>query len=1304
MASHRSPPRSRIETPELTPDAGLAEWTSKIKAMQRQVDADDEAEQMRLEQEIAASRLARIRRSQGLGYGSRTNSLDVSLINEGASDSFSGEPDGTSIDTPKTLVEKQSNHADALQRLTGASSSISSVPTSVKDLRIDRASTSASTSSDSRPEPISLAAFMGGRATGPRLNKHKPQQDAHDPTQFQQRSFDHAPHPTFGTGGVAMPGIAAQRDGLNKPSDVAALSKTRPSERVSELPPATMAYSETYQKQSTSPHSTETRERTLSTPSYASSSSKATANQAKPVSPVPHHSHLPPTYMATRTAVQSRDKPAGGVSTTPPLPKIVDYPVTPHQSTNHKTTPPPKSPVKVPSLAGPIQPQPRPAVFGPQIPASSAPSKAFLRPPPQKEPTPSLSRLQGRGFVQSMVHVSSQLGSPSVSNPETPVSTRPTTGKKGSVLERWQPNISPTTPSPSSRPPRSMRRSLTTDPTVVDKFQIPAADPPKKTVRGAASNPSLRQENIPPRASSSTKPNGSEANSSAGLGSATTLVVYKPKPIEVPPIDELGFKPLGVSRGAKGGIVDLPATSKPLSHPTKERARKPRKQKALPDDPQSTLSATVVTDISPIASPRASSDVPSVVSHPPLNEEGTPSENSMTSAKTLSVAPSAGEDQVSRVPVDQIPRAILGMVSARQSDTNITALRTVPPTDKVEQSSNRLIRQALPGLASQQSADPPLCKPAVRQTTAAEQTNHRVARRALPGVVPPSAPVPGKASEFKVHTQAPPHSPLLDKQGPSYESHPTKHTRIPSTGNRATVMEVAQALSESEALQTPEKPPALPDSPQTMVPNRPRSLAPLPVHAEKRRSSYEKYSSLMLPPLKEETTPVTTPAGTLSREEGAAQQMVSAIAAQEKDEQPSQTAGVLEKAISCLPPPGEGEMKNFPPGFNLDSLIKRPVRPAFLGPGTTTISVEVMAITGTTASTLTKDMTIFYDTEILAIIYRSKSQHSGLVSTAVWGWEGKRAKLGEREQRKLHELAKRYGTSVNIVHQESEPAQLVHVLGGVLAVRQGTRTHWTPENTAMHLVRSLGGVIIVDEKDLTIKNLCSAYSYCVSILGSVYIWYGRGSTPLERKAALEYGRCLTTNLPPIELTEGGNEDDEMFWMILGDGEYANADYWKWRRSSSITDPRIWRAKADLGKDCVALVDSISNEPCVHDSVYIIDCIWEFYVIVGSDARAHRDDIGLALDVASGMSAQVSSARPYPPTIHAIVLPSQLPRDLQLAFRDLDEFSVNKGDIPDHMNILSLPEAYSHLKQKFWDKIALQDQTMLPLGVDPSQSI
>lgn len=68
---------SRRRTADLTPkpETGLAEWTSKIKALQRQVDQDEEDETRRLEQEIAASRLARLRRSAG--GASRNSSLDL---------------------------------------------------------------------------------------------------------------------------------------------------------------------------------------------------------------------------------------------------------------------------------------------------------------------------------------------------------------------------------------------------------------------------------------------------------------------------------------------------------------------------------------------------------------------------------------------------------------------------------------------------------------------------------------------------------------------------------------------------------------------------------------------------------------------------------------------------------------------------------------------------------------------------------------------------------------------------------------------------------------------------------------------------------------------------------------------------------------------------------------------------------------------------------------------------------------------------------------------------------------------------
>lgn len=71
MSATSTPRSARFDLPpapsyagSAATDTALAEWTNRIKAMQRQVDADDEAEQQRLEEEIIRARLARTRRSR----------------------------------------------------------------------------------------------------------------------------------------------------------------------------------------------------------------------------------------------------------------------------------------------------------------------------------------------------------------------------------------------------------------------------------------------------------------------------------------------------------------------------------------------------------------------------------------------------------------------------------------------------------------------------------------------------------------------------------------------------------------------------------------------------------------------------------------------------------------------------------------------------------------------------------------------------------------------------------------------------------------------------------------------------------------------------------------------------------------------------------------------------------------------------------------------------------------------------------------------------------------------------------------
>lgn len=143
---------------------------------------------------------------------------------------------------------------------------------------------------------------------------------------------------------------------------------------------------------------------------------------------------------------------------------------------------------------------------------------------------------------------------------------------------------------------------------------------------------------------------------------------------------------------------------------------------------------------------------------------------------------------------------------------------------------------------------------------------------------------PGRRVHFPLEVPSAP-SPRAEKP-----QSPVRHTRIPSTGNRATVMDVAQALQahEEHSKKTPEEEVSM--QPEATVPSsavgsdvgavRPAVKAMIANWGpqaneevssppmEKRKSSYEKYSAFTMPPLFEEKTPVQSPAGTLSRDVG----------------------------------------------------------------------------------------------------------------------------------------------------------------------------------------------------------------------------------------------------------------------------------------------------------------------------------------------------------------------------------------------------------------------------------------------------
>ena len=95
----------------------------------------------------------------------------------------------------------------------------------------------------------------------------------------------------------------------------------------------------------------------------------------------------------------------------------------------------------------------------------------------------------------------------------------------------------------------------------------------------------------------------------------------------------------------------------------------------------------------------------------------------------------------------------------------------------------------------------------------------------------------------------------------------------------------------------------------------------------------------------------------------------------------------------------------------------------------------------------------------------------------------------------------------------------------------------------------------------------------------MYVWYGCGSSTPEQIAAVIYARGLAPKgIHVVELEEGKSDDLEIFWMMLGDDDYARADYWKWRRLAGGSNPRIWRIDCKNTSDTV--ISAIRRKPVI----------------------------------------------------------------------------------------------------------------------------
>ena len=460
-------------------------------------------------------------------------------------------------DDLQQIADQQQNHSDALRKLTGevptrTSTRLSSPPAReeppAQSIDPPQFTQSIATSKPAIPGPstatgsMSLAEFMGGNASGPRLSKHAPQSDATDPTLFvAQRSMKDLPG-SGNSAGFALPGLttssrpAKSNPQANSPAPVQAPWMSSSVRSASPFASSTSP-------QPVSKSSTPDPHRPLSHPGNSSAhnftvpvsvggrsvsphnalDTKIELDSVKtPVQDSPSGYTLAGSSPAPKPSITSRWPPAVTLDAISPPPKSASpRPLSANtlssssNSTSHNftssptlssSTGPPARGSPVP-LARPIQPSPvAPQTF---LPPTLQPSPAFRKSVPLKEERPSITRLKGRGFVEKRVQASAYLTdlAKTTENPGRRSSSSGPPEKKLSVLERWpevrEGSNSPNQPSlrdlSLSRPsPKPHWPPVSTSPPAIKLSPSPSPSPGFMATRSASpSIPGVKKDRNP---------------------------------------------------------------------------------------------------------------------------------------------------------------------------------------------------------------------------------------------------------------------------------------------------------------------------------------------------------------------------------------------------------------------------------------------------------------------------------------------------------------------------------------------------------------------------------------------------------------------------------------------------------------------------------------------------------------------------------------------------------------------------------------------------------------------------------------
>ncbi|KAH8926932.1 hypothetical protein BT69DRAFT_1294437 [Atractiella rhizophila] len=393
------------------------------------------------------------------------------------------------------------------------------------------------------------------------------------------------------------------------------------------------------------------------------------------------------------------------------------------------------------------------------------------------------------------------------------------------------------------------------------------------------------------------------------------------------------------------------------------------------------------------------------------------------------------------------------------------------------------------------------------------------------------------------------------------------------------------------------------------------------------------------------------------------------------------TVSAQDDATFKVPPIGRLPTTNIQTFY-----LRRPLPSTDYG---TTISTESFAISASTSVPVPHDPATFYESELIAIVHRYKKDT--LANTRVFSWQGLRWHDDGKAKKRLGELAARYRATIIPVLQGRESAELLQIIGGRLITRNGDRDHFDPLNSGMYCVRAHLGGVVIDEVPLQAAALSSAASFVICLLSQRTVWHGKAASQAERAAAEQYARSL--NGDTLTIVEEGREPP-IFWQMLEYEDYASASHWRFNKSRS--SPKLFSFASGKPSE----LDGQSEPSLPRDTVLLYDTGLEIFVVVPPACRGQRLHIATALQAGKDLAMHTQDLRPFKSPVHALVLPSVIPKDLEFVARGIEWSSLNEQQTATKMNLFSLADAEDLLSRNEFSYQECRDVNFLPLGIGP----